>query len=153
MRHSDYYRRETDSQRGLRKEQNSMIRTRLLLGSMALSHSLSALFLPTQSALFILSSVWSLSYWLPVLLGAFSTIMIAAALAEHYGHSYRNAHEFSASMLAAMWTVVWAYSWDGGADYITFLAPVHIFFIGWAVVSEAQVQRHKITKPVIFIED
>ena len=150
----DYHsRRETDSQKYRRKEQNSMIRTRLLLGSLALSHALSAVFLPTQSALFILSSVWSLSYWLPVLLGTFAVIMIAAALAEHYGHSHRHAHEFSASMLAAMWTVVWAYSWDGGADYITFLAPVHIFFIGWSVISEAQVARSKLTRPVIITEE
>ena len=153
MKDHIFGRRESDSQKHRRREQNSMVRTRLLLGFLALSHALSAIFLPTQSALFILSSVWSLSYWLPVLLGAFSTIMIVAAFAEYFGYSQRNAHEFSASMLAAMWTVIWAYSWEGGADYITFLAPVHVFFIGWSVVSEAQAQRSKITRPVILVKD
>ena len=149
--HDFYDRRETDSHKRCCPAVNSMVRTRLLLGFLALSHSLSAIFLPAQSALFILSSVWSLSYWLPVLLGAFSTIMVVAALAEYFGYSQRNAHEFSASMLAAMWTVIWAYSWDGGADYITFLAPVHIFFIGWSVIAEAQVQRKKVIKPIVLI--
>lgn len=132
---------------------NSMVRTRILLGSLALSHSISALALPERSAIFILSNVWHLSFWLPVLLGGFSATMIVAAISEHYGYSHRAAHEFSASMLAVMWTVIWAYSWQSGADYITFLAPVHIFFIGWSVIAEAQVQREKVTMPVILIKD
>lgn len=72
--------------------------------------------------------------------------MICAALGEMLNRPQRALHEFSASMLATTWSVIWAYSWVDGADYVTFLAPVHVFFIGWSVVSEAHVQRNKITE-------
>jgi len=104
-----FNRRAADDHKCECPEKNSMVRTRLLLGTLALSHSVSALILPEKSAIFILSNVWHLSFWLPVLLGALAGMMIIAALAEYLGYSQRAAHEFSAAMLAVMWIVIWAY--------------------------------------------
>jgi hypothetical protein len=141
-----YNRRETDVQRYRRREQNAMIRTRLLLSSLSIAHALAALLIPERSALRFTANVWDLGWQLPLLLGALAVLMLGSALAEFWGCKKRALHEFSASMLAVQWAVIWAYSWEGGADYLTFLAPVYVFFIGWAVVAEAHDRRLKITK-------
>ena len=144
-----YSRREADLQSHCRKDQTAMVRPRLLLGSLALSHSLAAFALGGHNPPYIVSELLTHSWWLPILLSGFAGLMLLSAALEFFGYPQRALHEFSASMLATTWAVIWTYSWIGGADYITFLAPVHVFFIGWSVVSEARLQRTKLVRTTI----
>lgn len=129
----------------------SMIQTRMFIGSLTVAHSLAAIYLDNGAGISWLVHLWEMGWILPLLLGVFGTLMTFAAAMEMLGHKGRACRELSASILGVLWITVWCYSWVGGADYTTFLSPVYIVFIAWAVFAEARAARqlaifHRTTK-------
>jgi hypothetical protein len=72
-------------------------------------------------------------------------VMLWAAAREWFGERRRRCRIVSAFLLAVTWIAVFFHSLEGGAEPVTLIAPVYVFFCFWSWHGEATVERRRLT--------
>jgi hypothetical protein len=120
---------------------STMTRTRIMTGLLSVIHGIGAYCFNYGVGL---SGVvrhdqhgWLWSFFLIL----FGGMMLLSAIAEMRGCTQRWSRELSASLLSVTWLGVFFYSFEGGADTITLLAPVMFGACLWSWIAESKVAR------------
>jgi hypothetical protein len=123
------------------ERRGSMLRSRVMLGSIAVAHGVSGLAFDYPAGISYLVTMQQAGWLYSACLIVFGSVMFVAAIGEWAGHKGRWCREFSAALLMVTWIAVFKHSFEGGADSLTILAPMYFMFTAWSWYVEARAAR------------
>lgn len=126
------------------KTGSSMMRLRMFIGLTSAIHGLGALRFEYDVGVAWLVRAFADGWQFAAALLLGGLLMAYAAGREWGGERRRRCRSISAFVLTVTWIAVFFNSLQGGADTVTLLAPVYVFFCFWAWLGEASVQRRRV---------
>jgi hypothetical protein len=119
----------------------TMLRTRILLGLIAVIHGVGGIFLDYSHGVAMLVKTQDFGALLSFALILSGLLMAGAALAERFGYTERWCRDFSASTLAMVWCFIFFQTAIEHVATVTLLAPLYFYFCVWAWIAEARAAR------------
>lgn len=123
-----------------------MMRLRMFIGLTSAMHGVGALRFEMDAGVAWLVRTTAEGWQFAVALIVGGLLMLYAAGREWSGERRRDCRAISAFVLAVTWIAVFFHSLQQGADTVTLLAPIYVFFCFWAWLGESAVQRSRVVQ-------